>query len=293
MNLLIIEKLMKTPKGKIMIIGGAEERQGRRVPEMQEENEDSVPFSILKELLPVSTSKKPVKVFLTALKYPEDAGKTYKDTFSKLGFNNVEVIKLNSREQASDPGLIKDIEASHAIFFSGGNQFRLTTILGGTEAASAIEEKYYGDEEFILAGTSAGAMAMSKVMIYEGQPKEAMLQGQMRFMSGLGYLDNCIIDTHFVKRGRFGRLTQSILQNPTCVGIGLGEDTALVVSKGNVMECIGSGMVIVIDGSQIKYTNILNADLNSPLSVEGLVVHILAKGNGYKLRERQFIPEVK
>ncbi|MGE5440056.1 MAG: cyanophycinase [Bacteroidota bacterium] len=284
---------MRTPKGRIMIIGGAEEREGRPVPEMAEENEDSVPFSILKELLPPSQSKKPVKVFLTALKDPEDAGKTYKETFSRLGFHNVEIINISSREQASDPGLIKDVVASHAVFFSGGNQFRLTTILGGTEIASVIEKKYYEDESFILAGTSAGAMAMSKVMIYQGQPKEAMLQGEMRFMSGLGFLDNCIIDTHFVKRSRFGRLTQTILQNPTCVGIGLGEDTALVVSKGNVMECIGSGMVIIIDGSQIKYTNILSADLDSPLSVEGLVVHILAKGNGYKLREKEYIPEVK
>ncbi|HEX2866485.1 MAG TPA: hypothetical protein VHO03_05560 [Ignavibacteriales bacterium] len=201
---------MKTPKGKVMIIGGAEEREGRQVPALQEENEDAIPFSILKEILPVSKNKKPIKVLLTALKEPDDAGKTYRDTFIKLGFSNAEVINLNSRKMASDPGMVKDIEAS--LFFSGGNQLRLI---------------------------------------------------------------------------------QTILQNPTCVGIGLGEDTALIVSKGNIMKCIGSGMVIVIDGSQIRYTNILSADLDSPLSVEGSVVHILAKGNGYKLRERQYIPEVK
>jgi cyanophycinase len=133
-------------------------------------------------------------------------------------------------------------------------------------------------------------MAASELMIYEGAQHEAMLQGSVRMSSGLRFISGCIIDTHFIKRGRFERLAQSLVMNPTCIGIGLGEDTALLIKEGNKAECKGSGMVIIIDGKDIGHTNVAYAEENIPLSIEGLRVHILSRGTKFLLHERQFVP---
>jgi cyanophycinase len=153
-----------------------------------------------------------------------------------------------------------------------------------------VKEKYLKDKNFIVAGTSAGAMAMSGLMLYEGENNEAMLSQTVKFSSGLGFIEGCIIDTHFIKRGRFGRLAQSVVMNPACIGIGLGEDAALIIRNGNKAECKGSGMVIIIDGKDVGHTNIAYAAPDIPLCIENLRVHILSKGNGYALKERKFIP---
>ncbi|MDQ3046261.1 MAG: hypothetical protein M3R27_01850 [Bacteroidota bacterium] len=130
-------------------------------------------------------------------------------------------------------------------------------------------------------------------MLYEGEQNEAMLKNTVRISSGLGFIDHCIIDTHFVKRGRFGRLAQAIVMNPGCTGIGLGEDTALIIRKGNQAECMGSGMVLILDEKDIGHTNIAYADDDSPLCVENLRVHILCSGNGFLLKERLFLASKK
>ncbi|MGE5353094.1 MAG: cyanophycinase [Acidobacteriota bacterium] len=284
---------MRLPKGKIFIIGGAEHKSDGRALSMEEYNKDFEPFEILKGLLPVKKAQRSIEIIPTASRVPEEIWATYRDAFSRLGFSNVNILDIRNREDAAKDEVISRVEKAHTVFFTGGSQFRLSTILGGTRFIQAIEEKYYEDENFIISGSSAGAMAMSKIMIYEGQTKEAMLKGDIKVMSGLGFLDYCIIDTHFVKRGRFGRLTQSIITNPSCVGIGLGEDTALLVTQGNQAECIGSGMVIIIDASGIKCTNIVEAEDSTALCAEDLRVHILSKGNGYLIREREFLADIK
>jgi cyanophycinase len=126
-------------------------------------------------------------------------------------------------------------------------------------------------------------------MIYEGQNDEAILKDTVKLSSGLGFINHCIIDTHFVKRARFGRLAEALLMNPSCIGIGLGEDTALTIKKGNEAECSGSGMVVILDGRDITHTNVAYAESGTPLCIENLRVHILAKGNGFLLKERKFI----
>jgi cyanophycinase len=284
---------MRLPKGKIFIIGGAEHKSDGRPLSMEEYNKDFEPFEIVKGLLPVKKAQRSIEIIPTASRVPEEIWGTYKDTFSKLGFSNVNILDIRTRDDAAKDEFVSRVEKAHTVFFTGGSQFRLSTILGGTRLTQAIEEKFYEDENFIIAGSSAGAMAMSKIMIYEGQTKEAMLKGDIKVMSGLGFLDYCIIDTHFIKRGRFGRLTQSIITNPSCVGMGLGEDTALLISQGNEAECIGSGMVIIIDSSGIKGTNIVEAQDSTPLCVEDLKVHILSKGNGFLIREREFLESIK
>lgn len=285
---------MKAPKGKILIIGGAEYKDDGRDLPMVEENRESKPFDILDQLLPGQKSKGTIEIIPTASRIPEEMGQSYIDAFAKIGFKNIHVMDIRDREEANKEGNINRIKKAHAILFTGGSQLRLSTIIGGSYLNEAIMEKYCDDPEFIIAGTSAGAMALSKVMIIEGQTSEAMLKGDLKTSSGLGYIDHIIIDTHFIKRGRFGRLTQAILTNPTFFGVGLGEDTALMIRKGNIVECIGSGMVmIIIDGATSRYTNIGEAKDKDPLSVEDLTVHILTIGDSFLLEEKQFIPKTK
>jgi len=148
----------------------------------------------------------------------------------------------------------------------------------------------YLKEPIVIVGTSAGAMAMSDTMIYEGSSQEALRKGQVKFSSGFGFLDNVIIDTHFVKRGRIGRLFQAVASNPSSLGIGLGEDTGLLIREGNIQEAIGSGLIIVVDGSTIRYTNMASIKEGELISIENLSVHVMVPGDKFVLFERKFVP---
>jgi cyanophycinase len=278
----------KIPKGKLLIIGGAEDK-GEDGPEIRNKNKDFEHLEILKELLPKGRNKC-IEIITTASREPEQISKAYLNAFKRIGFNKVKFMHIDNNHVAKNPNFINRINKAHAILFSGGDQFRLSTIIGNTDVLETIMERYMTDSDFIIAGTSAGAMVAATLMIYEAENNEALLKGAVKISSGLGFIDHCIIDTHFIKRGRFGRLAQAIVMNPTCIGIGLGEDTALIIKKGNHAECRGSGMVVVIDGKEIEHTNIPYAEENTPLCIENLKVHILAKGNGFLLHERKFIP---
>jgi cyanophycinase len=174
--------------------------------------------------------------------------------------------------------------------FSGGNQLRLSVTDGGTEFL-AIMKRRYMNEDFVIAGTSAGAMAMSKTMIYEGNATRAHLKGEVKITTGLGFIDSVIIDSHFEKRGRFGRLAQAVATNPSLIGIGLGEDTGMLITEGDKMEAIGSGLVVIIDGHDILHNNIGDIPDGNPISIENLKVHFCEKGNGYVISERKFLME--
>jgi cyanophycinase len=132
-------------------------------------------------------------------------------------------------------------------------------------------------------------MAMSNTMIYEGDASRAHLKGEVKITTGLGFMNDVIFDSHFEKRGRFGRLSQAVGTNPSCIGIGLGEDTGMLVTNGNTMEAIGSGLVVIIDGHDIRYSNIADIPEGNPMSVENIRVHLCAKGNGFLVHERKFV----
>ena len=172
--------------------------------------------------------------------------------------------------------------------FTGGNQMRLTSIFGGTRLLRIIQNRYR-DDNFIVAGTSAGAMAMSNTMIYEGDATKAHLKGEVKITTGLAFMEGVIFDSHFEKRGRFGRLSQAVGANPSCIGVGLGEDTGMLVTEGNRMEAIGSGLVVIIDGHDIRHSNIADIPEGNPMSVENIRVHLCAKGNGYVVQDRKFV----
>ncbi|MFN8317427.1 MAG: cyanophycinase, partial [Chitinophagales bacterium] len=196
-------------------------------------------------------------------------------------------LDVRERKQAMDPATVQRLKDCDAIMFSGGNQLRLTAIYGGTEFLDILKKRYQ-NENFVIAGTSAGAMAMSSTMIYQGNAERAHLKGEVKITTGLAFIDGVIIDSHFNKRGRFARLAQAVAANPSCLGIGLSEDTGVVITNGTQFETIGSGAVFLFDGRQIEQSNIADIEEGSPFSVQNLVVHIMENSNRYDLNTHSF-----
>jgi cyanophycinase len=284
------------PKGKLMPIGGAEDK-GTDLEEgfIQRNNLNFFELGILRRIVAETkhTKSSRIEVITTASQIPLEVGENYLSAFEKLECPNVDVMHIRNREDAQKPEFLERLRACDAVMFSGGNQLRLTATFGGTEFLKIIKERYISESGFVVAGTSAGAMAMSNTMIYEGNAANAHLKGAVKVTTGLALMQDAIFDSHFDKRGRFGRLAQAVACNPGCIGIGLGEDTGLLVREGNRLEAIGSGMVIIVDGHDLGYSNIADVPDENPISYENLRVHMLAKGNLYFLNERKFVPNSK
>ncbi len=271
--------------GKLILVGGAEDTG--EDPKLQKHrnkiNKEFKKFEILKELLPESHQKK-IEIITTASSVPNQMKAYYEHAFARFSRATPHFIHIGSREEAHNKKILKRIEQARTVYFTGGNQFRLATILSGTPFNDIIKEKYTHDSDFIVAGTSAGAMALTNIMIYEGNIEEAFFLNNLKTISGLGFLSNCIIDTHFIRRGRFLRLAQAIMVNPGQLGLGLGEDSALVVTKGYKSECRGSGSVVIIDGKNIEQTNISEVGYQEPVYGKNIIVHLLVKGCRFSLK---------
>jgi cyanophycinase len=282
------------PKGKLIAIGGNEDKGTEPEPNYQQKNNlNFFELQILSRIVREAGGHDAlIEVITSASSIPDEIGHNYLDAFHKLGCSNVHVIDIRKREDTLKPEMLERIRKCKCVMFSGGNQLRLSSIFGGTEFLKILVERYHNEENFIIAGTSAGAMAMSNTMIYQGNSSEALLKGEVKITTGLAFIKDVIIDSHFVTRGRFGRLTQAVAANPSCIGIGLGEDTGVLITEGRYIEAVGSGLVIMIDGHNIRHSNIADLKEGSPLSIENLIVHVLAKGNCYDLWERKFSAEV-
>ena len=278
------------PKGKLIAIGGAEDKgTDLEKGEVFRSNLNFFELGILRRIVEVAGGTEArLEVITTASTIPYEVGENYLNAFGKIGCTDIGVIHIRNREDALNEAYIQRISTCAGVMFSGGNQLRLTAIFGGTRFLEIIKNRYR-TENFLIAGTSAGAMAMSNTMIYEGNATRAHLKGEVKITTGLGFMDQVIFDSHFEKRGRFARLAQAVSANPSCIGIGLGEDTGMLITQGNRMEAIGSGLVIIVDGHDIKHTNMADIPEGNPLSIENLKVHFCAKGNGYLVREREFV----
>ncbi|HLD52678.1 MAG TPA: cyanophycinase [Sediminibacterium sp.] len=281
---------MQIPKGKLIAIGGAEDKgSDLEKGAIFRNNLNFFELGILRRIVAeAGGSDANIEVVTTASTIPYEVGENYLDAFGKIGCTNVHIIHIRNREDAQKPEYIERIQQCNCVMFSGGNQLRLTTIFGGTRFLDIIQDRYR-KENFVIAGTSAGAMAMSSTMIYEGNATRAHLKGEVKITTGLGFMDGVIFDSHFEKRGRFARLAQAVSANPSCIGIGLGEDTGMLITQGNNMEAIGSGPVIIVDGHDVKHSNLADIPEGNPLSIENLHVHFCAKGNGFKVKERTFV----
>ena len=286
---------MQFAKGKLIAIGGAEDKgtEGDK-GDIHRFNLNFFELGILSRI--VVEAGGPlcrIEVITTASMIPYEVGDNYLNAFGKIGCTNIDIMHIRSRSDLANDEYMERINACNVVMFSGGNQLRLSSTFGGTDFFKRIMERYLNEENFIVAGTSAGAMAMSSTMIYEGNAARAHLKGEVKITTGLGFMPNVIFDSHFEKRGRFSRLAQAVASNPSCIGIGLGEDTGMIITGGNRMEAIGSGSVIVIDGHDIDYSNIADIAHGNPFSVDNLKVHFCENGNGYLVNERKFIPQAR
>lgn len=259
------------PKGRLIIIGGKEDKDGSD-PEMKSKNNNFSPKEILKLL--VKSKDDRIEVITTATSDPEDMRETYTKTFKEIGYSNFDFLDICDDQIHADYHF-KRIKEAKTIFFTGGDQERICKTLEQSVITNLLKEKYRNEEDFTIAGTSAGAMCIPKIVIVEAVNGEAILEHDIEFDTGLGFLENCIIDTHFIHRARFGRLLHAVLLNRECWGIGLGEDTALVIEDGYNATCRGSGMVWLVDAENIGQTNVDSVEKGFPVYAENLKVHIL------------------
>lgn len=280
--------------GKLVVIGGAVNKGSFAEMEYDHNVANNLNFferGILRRIIDESRLKEDsvIEVITTASQIPQIVGPEYKKAFEFLGAKNVNILDIQNREQANSDPITARANAADVVMFTGGDQLRLTSILGGTRFHEALLLKYQ-DTDFVYAGTSAGAAAASENMIYQGSSSEALLKGEIKTTQGLGFIENVIIDTHFVQRGRIGRLFQAVVNNPRTMGIGLGEDTGLFI-KDDVMTAVGSGLVILVDGRFIKDTNLTNIELGEPISIDNLIVHVLSVNDHFNLKSKELTIE--
>ncbi len=280
---------MSVPKGKLIIIGGSIDKGSFSLtPENLPKNLKFFEKGILKRMIDESLKGKDsrIEIITTASSIPVEVGAEYIEAFKNLNVTNTAVLDIKSREEANDPKNIERLRNADVVMFTGGDQLRLTSIFGGTTFHHLLLDRYE-NEHFIISGTSAGAAASSNNMIYQGSSSEALLKGEVKITGGLGFINNVIIDTHFVQRGRIGRLMYACASNPINLGIGLGEDTGLLITDGNLMEAIGSGLVILVDATHMRHTNITDVEMGEPVSIDNLTVHVMSYGDYFDLKLKQ------
>jgi len=229
-----------------------------------------------------------VEVITTASQIPDLVGEEYTEAFNYLLANPIGVMDIRKREDASNPEYLERIRKCDVVMFSGGDQLRLSSIFGGTEFLQIMKNRYE-NEHFVIAGTSAGAAAASTNMIYRGQSNKALIKGEVQITAGLGFIDSVIIDTHFVQRGRIGRLLYAVASNPGMLGIGLGEDAGLLITEGTMMEAIGSGLTILVNGRKMAETNIYDVEMGSPVSIKNMRVSVMSIFDKYDLLTNQLM----
>ncbi|MES2590154.1 MAG: cyanophycinase [Bacteroidota bacterium] len=280
---------MNKPKGKLIIIGGSVDRGS--FSENSNDLQRNLKFfekGILKRITLESAKNNlsKIEIITTASMIPEEVGQEYIKAFGQLDVLDVDVLNIRTREEANSNENLERLKNADVVIFTGGDQLRLTSIFGGTAFHHLLCNKYEL-EEFIIAGTSAGAAASSNNMIYQGSSHEALMKGEVKITGGLGFINNVIVDTHFVQRGRIGRLLYACSSNPMNLGIGLGEDTGLLITDGNNMEAIGSGLVMLVDATHMRDTNISDVEIGVPVSIENLIIHVMTFGDHYNLKDKK------
>ncbi|MEJ7693813.1 cyanophycinase [Daejeonella sp.] len=279
------------PKGKLVIIGGAVDLGSSLNYNENISHPHYIKFfeqGILRRVIVESdkAENSVVEVITTASQIPDIVGTEYIKSFNQLQVNNVNVLDIRSRTDAANQEYLERISKADVVMFTGGDQLRLSSIFGGTEFLRILKKRYQEDN-FLIAGTSAGAAAASTNMIYRGSSSEALVKGEVQITAGLGFVDSVIVDTHFVQRGRIGRLFYAVASNPGMLGIGLGEDAGLLITEGNCLEAIGSGLTILVDGRHISETSIYDVEIGSPVSIDGLRVHVMSIFDKYDLEKHE------
>lgn len=254
--------------GNLIIIGGAEDKKNE--------------CEILKEVVQKSTNKNGPLVLLTAATdLPEEVGRDYRDTFNKLGYSNVEIVDIKNREDVTNPDYCKLLENCSCIFFTGGDQLKITSLIGGTRLYNSLKNAFSSGT--LIVGTSAGASCLCSTMIVSGIDEDSPKKCTIKMAPGLDIIRGVLIDQHFAQRGRIGRLLNAVAQNPGILGIGIDENTAIGFEGSGIFTILGSGAVTVVDGRNITYTNVSELSPDEILAITDIKIHILPKGYGYNL----------
>lgn len=272
-----------TAKGTLIPIGGNEDKG---VEESEKYHLEFIDDGILSRVVRESGGvRAKIVIIPTASSIPEEVGANYLQAFGKLGCENLEVLDIRERSQSEDASAIEAIKNADCVMFSGGNQSNITRKIGGTSLHKIMMERYE-NEAFVIAGTSAGAMCMSEEMIRGGSSQESFIKGAVNIGEGMEFIPELIIDSHFIRRGRFGRLAEAVAKFPDLIGVGLAEDTGLII-KNNTFEVIGSGMVILFNARKAKHNNHHLLEKGTPMSLTNLKTHILANGDRFNIKKKR------
>ncbi len=261
-------------RGWIIPIGGAENKENDR--------------RILERFVRVSGAGEADIVVIPTASRMHETGKRYEQVFRDIGAARVTVMDFDTRRDCQEAGRLQRIGEATGIFFTGGNQLRLTTLLGGTPVARVIRARNAAG--VTVGGTSAGASILSEHMIASGDEGSAMIAGSVRLAPGLGLTNRFIIDQHFRQRDRLGRLLTALAYNPFAIGIGLDEDTAAFIGPDETLEVEGSGGVTVVDGTDVSYSSIDKVPDGQAVCMLGMQVHLLVAGATYNLNTHQASP---
>jgi cyanophycinase len=257
-------------RGWIVPIGGAENKENDR--------------HILERFVRISGGRAADIVVIPTASRMHETGPRYEQLFKEIGAAQVAVMDFDTRRDCQEAGRLRRLEQASGIFFTGGNQLRLSTLLGGTPVAKLIRVR--NAHGVTVGGTSAGASILSEHMIAFGDEGSAVISGSVRLAPGLGLTNRFIIDQHFRQRDRLGRLITALAYNPFAVGIGLDEDTAAFIGPDETVEVHGSGGVTVVDAADMSYSSISEVGEGQPVCVLGLRVHILVEGATFNLHTR-------
>jgi len=264
----------KVPEGEtrgwIVPIGGAENKENDR--------------RILERFVEVSGGRRADIVVIPTASRMHETGPRYEQLFRELGARRVTVMDFDTRRDSREPNRLQRLEEASGIFFTGGNQLRLTTLLGGTPVAKLIRRR--NANGVTVGGTSAGASILSEHMIAFGDEGSSVISGSVRLAPGLGLTNRFVIDQHFRQRDRLGRLITALAYNPFAVGIGLDEDTAVFIGPDETLEVEGSGGVTVVDAADVTFSSIDSVTEGQPVCMLGLKVHILVAGATFNLHTR-------
>jgi cyanophycinase len=256
-------------QGTLVIVGGHEDKEGDRV--------------ILKEVARLVRGGRLV-LATVASHEPEGYFESYQRAFADLGVTDLVELYVRERSETASEEKLKAFDGATGVFFSGGDQLRISSTLGDTPAERRVREIL--ERGGVVAGTSAGAAAMSDTMLVKGTSGESYRIGDLHMAPGLGLIRDVIIDQHFAERGRIGRLLGAVAQNPRELGVGIDEDTAIVV-RGRQFRVVGSGAVYVVDGAGVTHSNIAEAEPERALSMYDVRMHVLSAGDGFDLERRR------
>jgi cyanophycinase len=270
------------PSSSLLIIGG-KVNKGEEKPDNKQKPKDFIKLEVLQAFKKMIHKKDPVvEVITTSSGESAESFEEYKKVFEKLGISTINQIHHEKRSEVLEDPLHDRIKKADAFFFTGGDQLKITSIYGGTSFLTLLKERYIY-ESIVISGTSAGAMALSTPMIYAGNDEVQELGGAIKVAVGLEFLKDVCIDTHFVHRGRFVRMAQVVVTNPTCIGIGIEEDTAIIVRDGLEIEVIGTGLVIILEGFHIKEAHMDDFSSDKPITIRDIRMHMLSDGNKYRI----------